>query len=412
MSTVYLAFDCRTFQFSAVKVLLERFSDNEVVVNRMRREADIYSQLNHKNIVGFIEADDYEDGYFIAQEYLRGDPLRNLLEAFPEGLPFQAALNVLSDLAGALHVAHCAGIIHRDVQPDNIIIDHEGCAKLCDFGIAYADDSHIITEEGTIMGTVLYSSPEQNRGQEVDERADLYSLGAILFEMLTGQRLNQGTTLEEAMEFQLRALPDMRAMNPEIPPGLEMITRKLLAPDAEQRYWEIKDLLIDMGKLRVEASLDELDKLYGHPFFRKLREGLSLFGEGKLEETVHLATELENKYKEYEIGDLSKVYYLLGRAYARLGRAEKAVRYFDKALFADPGNVDYALDFAIELVREKRLERARKLIAQICQGAPNNLLAKGLSALLAREGGIPSFVEEEEFSWFSNLLSRFLPGQQ
>jgi len=412
MSSVHLGFDCRTFQFVAIKTLLERFSNSDTVIGRMRREAEIYRRLNHKNIVGFVHADEFEGGYYIVQEYLRGDPLRALMEAFPDGMPFQAALQILTDLAGALGLAHGQGIVHRDVQPDNVIIDYQGMAKIFDFGIAYADDELLVTDEGTIMGTVLYSSPEQNMGQEVDERADIYSLGAILFEMLTGRRLNPGRTVEEALEFQLRAAPDMRALNPEIPEGLERITRKLLEPDADRRYWTVRDLLVDLGTLRVEASLEELDKLYGHPFFRRLREAQALFGEGRTSEALTIGLDLGRRYREYQIDDLSKVYYLLGRSHARSGKTDLAVRYFDKALFADPGNVDYAIDFAIELVREKRTARALKLVEQVRQHLPNNLLARGLAELLMRDGGIPQFDECHDRSWLRRFVSRFLPGRR
>jgi len=409
MSRVFLGFDCKTYQFVALKTLLERFQDDESVVARMRREAEIYQRLVHKNIVGFVEAGEGDGKFFIVQEYLRGDPLSDLLTTFQSGLPFQAALQILTDLAEALHIAHESGVIHRDVQPDNIMIDHEGEARLFDFGIAWAEDKHINTAIGTIMGTVLYSSPEQNQGEAVDERTDLYSLGAILFEMLTGERFNPAETLDAAVAFQYEEVRDLRAINPEIPEALERITRKLLHPEPDSRYHSTTELLIDIGRLKLELSFEDVNQLYGHPFFRTLRDARHAVGDDEFTKAIGICESLLEEYSEYKVHDISKVHYALGKAQAAIGRHDASVRSFERALFSGPGNVDYALDFAIELIKVERVPKAKAILEQLIERDIENVLARGLLELIERDGGVPDFsaANKRGSSWFGGLFTRF-----
>lgn len=411
MSRVDLGFDCRRFRFVAVKTLLERFAGEPSAVSRLRREADIYRRLVHPAIVGFVESGVETGVPFVVQEYLRGDSLRKVMAAFPGGLPFQAAIPLVTDLAEGLSAAHNAGIIHRDVQPDNVVVSHEGAARLFDFGIAWADDDLVQTAQGTIMGTVVYSAPEQNRGETVDERADVYSLGAILFELLTARRLVEGRTLDEVLLAQEEEPASVRDVDPAIPGALDAIVRRMTARDPDARYGSMRDVLVDLGSLRLRATGEELERLYGHPFFRALREARRAMAEGRVEEAYEQGRDLETRYKDYQIDDLSRVYHLLGRACAALGRHDPSARYFERALFADPGNVDYALDFAVELVKEKRGPRALGVLRTILAEDPGDLLAKGLADLLARGEDMPVFTDDGSGPgglgrWFRGLWGR------
>ncbi len=243
----------------AIKKILPHLADNEEFIAMFADEAKLAAQLNHPHIVHIFDLGKIEGGgYFIAMEYVDGRDLRGLLHAAREvgsPLPIPLAVYIASKVAAALDYAHRRRdpegreltIVHRDVSPQNILISYEGDIKLCDFGIAKAASKASTTQSGALKGKVQYMSPEQAWGKPIDRRSDLFSLGAVLFEMLTEQKLFRGDTDLTVLE-KVRAA-DVAApssISPEVSPNLDAIVLKALAREPEDRYANASDMLRDL----------------------------------------------------------------------------------------------------------------------------------------------------------------------
>ncbi len=188
MADVYVARDRLLDREVAVKVLFPEFSKDEASVERFRREAQAAANLNHPNIVGVYDWGERDATYFIVMEYVEGRTLAQILTTEGQLHPDRAA-DVASDIADGLGYAHRHGVVHRDVKPGNVLVTRDGEVKVTDFGIALAGqrDDGDLTKAGSVMGTATYFSPEQAQGDPVDARSDLYSLGCVLYQMLTGR---------------------------------------------------------------------------------------------------------------------------------------------------------------------------------------------------------------------------------
>ncbi|HSS45774.1 MAG TPA: protein kinase, partial [Thermoanaerobaculia bacterium] len=243
----------------AIKKILPHLADNEEFITMFADEAKLAAQLNHPNIVHIFDLGKIEaGGYFIAMEFVEGRELQAILQSareFGAPLPAPLAVHIAAKVASALDYAHRRrdadgrdlNIVHRDVSPPNILISYEGDIKLCDFGIAKAASKASQTQSGALKGKVQYMSPEQAWGQSIDSRSDLFSLGAVLFEMLTEQKLFRGDTdlgvLENVRAAQVVA---PSTINPEVPKSLDAIVLKALARDAHDRYASASDMLRDL----------------------------------------------------------------------------------------------------------------------------------------------------------------------
>ena len=184
MADVYLAEDATLGRRVAVKVLLKRYAGDAQFVERFRREAQAAARINHPNIVNIYDWGPVDGTYYIVMEYVEGETLKDHIRREGRYSPGEA-VRIALELLGAVQVAHAAHIVHRDIKSQNILIDPSGAVKVTDFGIAKADDSQM-TEAGSILGTAQYLAPEQAKGEPVDERSDLYSVGVVFYEMLTG----------------------------------------------------------------------------------------------------------------------------------------------------------------------------------------------------------------------------------
>jgi serine/threonine protein kinase len=260
MGEVYKAKDQRLDRVVALKILPIYLSD-ELRLSRFRKEARAVSALNHPNIITIHEVGDYEDVRYIATEFIEGDTLRDLISR--NQLSADESLGIAEQICGALSVAHEAGIIHRDIKPENVMRRPDGIVKLLDFGIAkltepapsVSSSSHTQTELGVIMGTVNYMSPEQARGLHVDERSDIWSLGVLLYEMLTGRLpFNQSTRLDTMVAI-LERDPAPLSDSPAYLPVSRMIQR-CLAKDVDARYQSAMQLLDEVRLVRSQLSKD------------------------------------------------------------------------------------------------------------------------------------------------------------
>ncbi len=252
MANVYLAEDAELGRRVAIKILNDRYANDELFVERFRREAKSAAGLSHPNIVSIYDRGEAEGTYYIAMEVIEGASLKELIRTSGRLRPAQATAYTRQILA-ALRFAHRNGIIHRDIKPHNILIGQEERLKVTDFGIARAGASQM-TEAGSIMGTAHYLSPEQARGAQVTAASDLYSVGIVLFEMLTGEVPFSGDTpVEIAMKHLNELPPAPSARAPGIPADLDRIVLRALAKDPRDRYGSAEELDSDLA--RVEAGL-------------------------------------------------------------------------------------------------------------------------------------------------------------
>ena len=268
MGEVYLAQDRRLNRKVALKVLPAELTREVDRLRRFEQEARAASALNHPNIITIFEIARIEGFHVIATEFVEGQTLRQVLVGRP--LELIEALGIAIQIADALNAAHQAGIIHRDIKPENIMLRPDGYVKVLDFGLAkLAEESsaavaaeaptrQIRTGSGVVMGTAGYMSPEQARGKEVDARSDIFSLGAVIYEMVAQRRPFEGETPSDTLAAILKTdPPPISELMPEPPPELVRIINKTLKKDREQRYQVVKELLVDLRALKQELDFQE-----------------------------------------------------------------------------------------------------------------------------------------------------------
>jgi serine/threonine-protein kinase len=248
MANVYLAEDEVLGRRVAIKILNDRHAGDDQFVERFRREAKNAASLSHPNIVSIYDRGEAEGTYYIAMEYLDGRSLKELIVRRGPA-PIHIAVDYARQVLAAIRFAHRHGIVHRDIKPHNVLVDGEGRLKVTDFGIARAGVSQM-TEAGSIIGTAQYLSPEQAKGAPVDERSDLYSVGVVLYELLTGVVPFTGDTPVEIAMKHLSTVPEPpSAHRAEIPRDLDMVVLRALAKDPKERYQSAEELDSDLRRI-------------------------------------------------------------------------------------------------------------------------------------------------------------------
>jgi serine/threonine protein kinase len=270
MGEVYLAHDTRLDRKVALKILPDEVAADPDRMKRFEQEARAASGLNHPNIITIYEIDQAGSTRFIAAEFIQGATLRERMRTQP--LPLREVLDVAVQIASALAAAHANGIVHRDIKPENVILRSDGVVKVLDFGLAKLTgqgppasiDSEaptradLKTDSGVVMGTACYMSPEQARGLQVDGRTDIFSLGVVIYELLTGQLPFDGSSVYEIVASILsdREAPPLGRFSFEMPGELERIVGKALRKNRDERYQTIKDLQLDLQSLRQQWEFE------------------------------------------------------------------------------------------------------------------------------------------------------------
>lgn len=251
MANVYLAHDIILDRHVAVKVLRPEFSNDDEFIKRFRREAHSTTSLNHPNIVSIYDVGEENDIYFIVMEYVEGKTLKQYIQQ-NKVILIEEVIDIMKQLTSAIEHAHQNQIVHRDIKPHNILIDNLGHVKVTDFGIAMALTATSITQTNSVLGSVHYLSPEQARGGMANKKSDIYSLGVVMFELLTGRLPFSG---ESAISIALKHLqsetPSPKRWNPDIPQSVENIVLKATVKDPFRRYDSVTEMRVDL-----ETALD------------------------------------------------------------------------------------------------------------------------------------------------------------
>ena len=255
MSTVYRAFDTTLERRVAVKLMHREIASDSDQLERFRREARSVAQLSHPHIVGVIDAGEEDGRPYIVFEYVEGETLKDRIRRMGR-LPIDEAIAYAIEIARALGAAHARGIVHRDIKPQNVLVDEEGSAKVTDFGIARSLDEEGLTADGRVLGTTDYVSPEQALGHDVDGQSDIYSLGVVLYEMLTGDVPFHGENqVSVAMKHVREDLPDVQLLRPEVSARLAAVVDRMTEKDLGMRHPDAAAVEIDLeDALAAEAA--------------------------------------------------------------------------------------------------------------------------------------------------------------
>ncbi len=256
MAYVYKARDLKLNRFVAVKILREEYTENEQFIRKFDRESQAAAGLSHANIVSVYDVGVDGDVYFIVMEYVNGITLKQYLDRKGH-LDYEEATNFIIEVAEALSCAHANHIIHRDIKPQNIMLTADNVPKVTDFGIARAITSSTITMTNQTMGSVHYISPEQARGGFVDERSDLYSLGIMYYELLTGVLpFDEESSVSIAIKHIQEQMTPPVKINPDIPMSINNVVMRLCAKKPEDRYQSCEDLVDDLDQIMTDVTID------------------------------------------------------------------------------------------------------------------------------------------------------------
>ncbi|MBQ1533954.1 MAG: Stk1 family PASTA domain-containing Ser/Thr kinase [Erysipelotrichaceae bacterium] len=286
MADVYLAYDTILKREVAVKVLKSDMSDDPVALERFKREAGAVTKLSHPNIVDVYDVGDDGDKHYIVMEYVKGYTLKQLIKKRGP-IPYKEAVWMMKQLAGALMEAHRNNVIHRDVKSQNVLIKDDGTIKLSDFGIAMASGAMQITHKDSILGSVHYLAPEISKGKQASMQSDIYSLGIVFYELLTGDvPFKADNPVQVALKHVKENIPSVRSFDPNIPQSVENIILKATAKNVNERYKNIALMIQDLNECLKRARRNEP------------RAQIRNIPERKSNENVHISDTANKKTKK------------------------------------------------------------------------------------------------------------------
>ncbi len=309
MANVYLAHDLILDRNVAVKILRGDLADDEKFVRRFQREAIAASSLSHPNIVEMYDVGEDDGKYYIVMEYVEGRTLKSLIKK-RGGLTLPEVIDIMTQLTSAIACAHDSNIIHRDIKPQNVLIKEDGIVKITDFGIAMALNSNELTQTNSVMGSVHYLPPEQANGTGATVKSDIYSLGIVMFELLTGQLPFKGdNAVEIAIKQMKNQIPSVCNINPLIPQSIENIILKACAKNPKNRYKNVVEMYNDIQTCLDEERKDEKRYVYQYSETDTLEDTKELKNIKDLKEEK---TELDEIEEQEENKKSNKILIIIG----------------------------------------------------------------------------------------------------
>jgi len=369
MAAIYKAVQVSLDRTVAIKILHGHLAQDKDFIIRFEREAKAAANLKHDNIVNIIDFGKTEDVYFIAMEYVEGKSLKDLMHAV-DFVPFDIALTIAREISQGLYHAHQKGVVHRDIKPANILIGLDGGIKIADFGLAQAQDLISVTVTGSIVGTPAYMSPEQAGGKKIDHRSDLFSLGVVIYEMITGRKPFSGQNYSSIIHEIITVVPPKPfEANPLIPREISAIIEKMLNKDPEQRQQNAGEISAEITayfrKMKIECSRREVSQFLTAP------------------ENYLVGLKKERKEKHLERG-----LHFMGLGDDKI---DEAISEFDKIIQMDP-NDTRVLGYLKDLQARKAKREARSLTREKKKAAPVKKQPFPLLAILALPAAVLALV--------------------
>ena len=309
MANVYLAHDLILDRDVAVKILRGDLADDEKFVRRFQREAIAASSLSHPNIVEMYDVGEDDGKYYIVMEYVDGKTLKNLIKK-RGGLTLPEVIDIMTQLTSAITCAHDSNIIHRDIKPQNVLIKEDGLVKITDFGIAMALNSNELTQTNSVMGSVHYLPPEQANGKGATIKSDIYSLGIVMFELLTGQLPFKGDNAVEIAIKQMKTqIPSVCNINSLIPQSVENIILKACAKNPKNRYNNVVEMYNDIQTCLDEDRKDEKRHVYQYSETEEIEDTKEI---KNIKEIKKEKTELDEIEEQEDNKKSNKVFIIIG----------------------------------------------------------------------------------------------------
>lgn len=255
MAVVYKARCNKLNRFVAVKILKSEYNDNEDIVDKFKKEATAIATLSDNNIVNVLDVGCQDNVNYIVMEFVDGKTLKDVIDDFGK-MNYDTAITIAVQVARALDCAHRNGIVHRDIKPQNILVTESGLVKVTDFGIAKSSGSATLTNTSTVLGSAHYFSPEQAKGTYIDKRTDIYSLGIVMYEMVTGQMpFNADSPVTIALKHIQEPPVPPKELNPKVPESLNKLILKCMEKDQNKRYQDAKDVIADLQKIKQNPDI-------------------------------------------------------------------------------------------------------------------------------------------------------------
>ena len=348
MAAIYRAVNVTTGQTVAIKILHGHLAQDRDFITRFEREARAAADLKHENIIDIIGYGETEGVYYIAMEFVEGKSLKELINAV-KFMPHDVALAIAYEICQGIEHAHQKGVVHRDIKPANILITNNGLLKISDFGLAQAQDLTSITVTGAIVGTPAYMSPEQAAGKRIDTRSDLFSLGVVLYEMITGSKPFQGESYSSVIHAILTIpAPKPTDVNPTVSEEISNMLQKMLQKDADKRYQNVNQVSDDIYSYFKTQNVEVPSKQIG----------------AFIKEPERLATNAIQREKDKH---LKRAFY-----YTTLGKTniDDAIREFVKVQYLDPENTQAKVHLA-ELRRKRKVHTPKKKKAVVARRQRN-----------------------------------------